>query len=217
MEAINPVRVMLFWDSKIARDAYGPYFTGTIRRSWTLPTNRMISHDELQQNIPNTHDRNTTTLREHITAVTQMVSDEPSMLYSTINNNDDEVDGSDGDDDVSSQSKLDNDNDSEEESSKLPLTLYDYTHFGAFLDMGSGSPIDDLIESDTVRLLDWNDSMTNMQLGMRFVDKVQAISGVRKYSISVGREYRVLKSKLIHGPQDVTITVTIITVHGTSV
>ncbi|KAI5668502.1 hypothetical protein M9H77_18355 [Catharanthus roseus] len=47
MEAINPVRVMLFWDSEIANDAYGLYFTGTIRKSWTLPTNRMISHDEL--------------------------------------------------------------------------------------------------------------------------------------------------------------------------
>ncbi|KAI5673248.1 hypothetical protein M9H77_13612 [Catharanthus roseus] len=49
-----------------------------------------------QQNIPNTHDRNTT-LPEHITAVTQMVSDEPSMLYSTVNNDVDEVDSSDGD------------------------------------------------------------------------------------------------------------------------
>ncbi|KAI5659219.1 hypothetical protein M9H77_28012 [Catharanthus roseus] len=59
--------------------------------------------------------------------------------------------------------------------------------------MGSDSPMDDLVESCTVRLLDWNDSMTDIQLGMRFVDKVQAISAVRKYSISVGREYRVLK------------------------
>ncbi|KAI5656573.1 hypothetical protein M9H77_25366 [Catharanthus roseus] len=47
MEAINPVRVMLFWDSEIARDAYGPYFTGTIRKSWTLPKNRIISQAEL--------------------------------------------------------------------------------------------------------------------------------------------------------------------------
>ncbi|KAI5683041.1 hypothetical protein M9H77_04269 [Catharanthus roseus] len=59
--------------------------------------------------------------------------------------------------------------------------------------MGSGSPIDKLVESGTVRLLDWNDSMTDIQLGMRFVDKVQAVSAVRKYSISVGHEYRVLK------------------------
>ncbi|KAI5673768.1 hypothetical protein M9H77_14132 [Catharanthus roseus] len=55
---------------------------------------------------------------------------------------------------------------------------YDYTHSGAFLDIGSGSPIDDLVKSGTVRLLDWNNSMTDIQLGMRYVDKVQAISAV---------------------------------------
>ncbi|KAI5658166.1 hypothetical protein M9H77_26959 [Catharanthus roseus] len=174
-----------------------------------------------QQNIPNTQDRNTTTLPKHITAVTHMVSDELSMLYSTVNNDDDEVDGSDGDDVVSSQSKSDDDNDPEEGEFQTPLNpvnpvnpvtentihqwessqwfssaMYDYTHSGAFLDMGSGSPIDNLVESGIVRLLDWNDSMTDIQLGMSFVDKVQAVSAVRKYSISVGHEYRVLKSKI---------------------
>ncbi|KAI5673887.1 hypothetical protein M9H77_14251 [Catharanthus roseus] len=59
--------------------------------------------------------------------------------------------------------------------------------------MGSGSPIDDLVEFGTIRLLNWNYSMTDIELGMRFVDKVQAVSAVRKYSVSVGREYRVLK------------------------
>ncbi|KAI5681616.1 hypothetical protein M9H77_02844 [Catharanthus roseus] len=54
-------------------------------------------------------------------------------------------------------------------------------------------PLDNLVESSNVRLLDWNDSMIDIQLGMRFIDKVQAISAVRKWSISVGREYRVLK------------------------
>ncbi|KAI5677809.1 hypothetical protein M9H77_08759 [Catharanthus roseus] len=128
-----------------------------------------------QQNIPSTHDRKTTTLPEHITAVTQIVSDEPSMLYSIVNNDDDEVDGSDGDDAVSSQSESDDDNDPEEGECHPPLnpenpvnpvtenivqqwessqwfsnTRYDYTHSGAFLDMDSGSPIDDLIESGTV-------------------------------------------------------------------
>ncbi|KAI5682385.1 hypothetical protein M9H77_03613 [Catharanthus roseus] len=150
-----------------------------------------------------------------------MVSDEPSMLYSTVNNDDDEVDKSDGNDAVSSQSESDDDNDPEEGEFQTPLNLvnlvnavienimqqressqwfssasYDYTHSGAFLDMGSGSPIDDLVESGTVRLLDWNDSMIDIQLDMRFVDKVQAISAVRKYSISVGCEHRVLKSKI---------------------
>ncbi|KAI5677703.1 hypothetical protein M9H77_08653 [Catharanthus roseus] len=119
------------------------------------------------------------------------------MLYSTVNNDDDEVDGSDGDDAVSSQSGSDDDNDLEEGEFQTPLNpvnpvnlvtenivhqwessqwfsnaRYDYTHSGAFLDIGSGSPIDDLVESGTVRLLDWNDSMTDIQLSMRFVDKV---------------------------------------------
>ncbi|KAI5671329.1 hypothetical protein M9H77_11693 [Catharanthus roseus] len=64
-----------------------------------------------QQNIPNTQDRNTTALPKHITAVTQIVFYEPSMLYSTVNNDDDEVDGSDGNNVVSSQSKSDDDSD----------------------------------------------------------------------------------------------------------
>ncbi|KAI5649152.1 hypothetical protein M9H77_35157 [Catharanthus roseus] len=126
MEAINPIRGMLFWDSEIARDAYSPYFTGTIRKSWTLPMNRMISHAELvmrylwtipphlvkegihiliefehiqQQNIPNTHDRNKRTLPEHI------------MI----------VDGSDGDDAVSSESVSDDDNNPKEGEFQTPV------------------------------------------------------------------------------------------------
>ncbi|KAI5674252.1 hypothetical protein M9H77_14616 [Catharanthus roseus] len=192
MEVINSTRVMLFWDSEIARDAYGPYFTGVVRKSWTLPTTRMISHDKLvrkilkyrvmdpnlwnvrmtmevpsyyevhrmfyfnlysmnndkemhylwtipphlakegihilvefehiqQQNIPITTNRNTTTLPEHITAVTLMVSDEPPMSYSNVNNDDDKVDGSDGDDAVCSQFELDDDNDPKEEEFQTPL------------------------------------------------------------------------------------------------
>ncbi|KAI5678215.1 hypothetical protein M9H77_09165 [Catharanthus roseus] len=246
MESINPVRVQLFWDSEIARDAYCPYFTGTIRKSWTLPTNQIISHLDLvkkilrhrdmnpnlwnvrmtmrvptyyeahrmfyfnlysmnndeemrylwtipadiskvgihilvefepieQQNIPIAHDMNTTTLPEHITAVTQMVSDEPSMLYSAVNNDNNEVDGSDGDKVVSIQSESDDDNEPKEGEFQTPINLvdpinsvtentvqqwesnqwfsnarYDYTHSGAFLDIGSSSPIDDIVESGTV-------------------------------------------------------------------
>ncbi|KAI5664082.1 hypothetical protein M9H77_23405 [Catharanthus roseus] len=74
-----------------------------------------------QQNIPNTNDKNTKTLPEHITAVTQLVSTEQSMLYSTVNNDDDEVDGLDGDDAVSSQSESDDDNDLEEGEFQTPL------------------------------------------------------------------------------------------------
>ncbi|KAI5652641.1 hypothetical protein M9H77_29828 [Catharanthus roseus] len=279
MESINPVRVQLFSDSEIARNAYGPYFTGTIRKSWTLPTNRIISHSDLvkkilkyqdmdpnlwnvrmtmrvptyceahlmfyfnlysmnndeemrylwtipadiskegihilvefepieQQNIPITHDMNTTSLPEDITAVTQMVSYEPSMLYSAANNDDDEIDRSDGDEVVSSQSESDNDNESEEGEFQTPInpanlvnpvtenTVQQWESSQRFSNaryIGSGSPVDDIIESGTVRLLDWNNSMTDIQLGMGFVDKVQAVSAVRKYSVSVGREHRVLK------------------------
>ncbi|KAI5681941.1 hypothetical protein M9H77_03169 [Catharanthus roseus] len=120
----------------------------------------------------------------------------------------------------SSQSESHNNNDVEEEELQTPVipitknTLtqwesslwyrsarYDYTQSGAFLNMGLGSPIDNLVEPGTLLLLDWNDSMTKIQLGMRFIDKVQAISVVQKWLISVGREYRVVKSKIIHGPQ----------------
>ncbi|KAI5664727.1 hypothetical protein M9H77_24050 [Catharanthus roseus] len=172
-----------------------------IRYLWTIPPHLakegihiLVEFEHIQQqNIPNTHDRNTTTLPEHITAVTQMVSDEPSMLYITINNDDDEVDGSDGDDVVSSQSESDDDNDPEEGEFQTPLNPVNHVNpitenivqhgraanGSAALDMGSGSPTDDLVESGTIQLLDWNDSMTGIQLCMRFVDKVQAISAVR--------------------------------------
>ncbi|KAI5649066.1 hypothetical protein M9H77_35071 [Catharanthus roseus] len=140
-----------------------------IRYLWTIPVDLskegihiLVEFEPIeQQNIPHTHDRNTTTLPEHITAVTQRVSDEPSMLYSTVNNDDDEIDGSDGNAALSSQSKSDDDNNPEEGEFQIPLNpenpvnlvtenivqqwessqwfsnaRYDYTHSGAFLDMG---------------------------------------------------------------------------------
>ncbi|KAI5667443.1 hypothetical protein M9H77_17296 [Catharanthus roseus] len=84
---------------------------------------------------------------------------------------------------------------------------YDYTHSGAFLDMGSGSPIDDLVESGTVRLLDWNDSMTDIQLSMRFVDKVQALSAVHKCYHSEDNYcswYIRIKKKATHNRWEIT-------------
>ncbi|KAI5654419.1 hypothetical protein M9H77_31606 [Catharanthus roseus] len=134
MEAIYLVRVMLFWDYEITRDAYGPYFTGVVmdndekmRYLWTIPPylakkgmHILVEFEQIHQHsIPITHDRNTTNMTEHITAVMQMVSDEPSMLYTTVNDDDDEVDESDGDDVVSSQSESD-DTMTQKESYKLP-------------------------------------------------------------------------------------------------
>ncbi|KAI5653686.1 hypothetical protein M9H77_30873 [Catharanthus roseus] len=100
-----------------------------MRYLWTIPLHLakegihiLIEFEHIQQqNIPNTHNRNITTLPEHITAVTHIVFDEPSMLYSTVNNDDDEVDGSDGDDAVSSQSESDDDNDPEEGEFQTPV------------------------------------------------------------------------------------------------
>ncbi|KAI5672752.1 hypothetical protein M9H77_13116 [Catharanthus roseus] len=125
-----------------------------------------------------------------------------------------EDDNADIDYDVSSASNEDNGDNDEEDNISTPLNPlsstavnqwqnsqwfnklpYDYMLSGAFLDMGSGKQIDDLIEPGTIKLLDWNDVMTDLQLGMRFVDKIQAISAVQKLSIRIGREFRVVKSK----------------------
>ncbi|KAI5661750.1 hypothetical protein M9H77_21073 [Catharanthus roseus] len=102
-------------------------------------------------------------MTEHITAVTQMISDKPSMLYPTVDDDDNENDHLDEEYAISSESKSDN--------------------------MGSSSPIDDLIQSGTLRLLDWNDSMSDIQLGIRFVNKVQAIS-VRYLSQTSSKKYK---------------------------
>ncbi|KAI5653391.1 hypothetical protein M9H77_30578 [Catharanthus roseus] len=170
-----------------------------MRYLWTIPPHHakeeihiLIEIEQIQQHsIPITYDKNTINMTKHITTVTHMVSDEPSMLYTTVNNDDNEVDESDGDDVISSQSESDDDNEPKEGELQTPLNpinpgsnqwfssaRYDYKHSRAFLDMGSGFPIDDLVESGTIRLLDWNDSMTDIQLDMRFVDKVQTISAV---------------------------------------
>ncbi|KAI5666287.1 hypothetical protein M9H77_16140 [Catharanthus roseus] len=47
------------------------------------------------------------------------------MLYSAVNNDDDEVDGSNGDEAVSSQSESDGDNDSEEGEFQTPINPVD--------------------------------------------------------------------------------------------
>ncbi|KAI5678689.1 hypothetical protein M9H77_09639 [Catharanthus roseus] len=64
----------------------------------------------------------------NVTIIMHIVSDEPSMLYPDIQEDDEDDDDDDTEYDVST-----------------------------FLDMGSGEQIDNLIESRTIRLLDWND------------------------------------------------------------
>ncbi|KAI5663583.1 hypothetical protein M9H77_22906 [Catharanthus roseus] len=115
-----------------------------------------VSIEENHPNIPH-----------HVTRITQMVFDEPSMLYPSIEEDDD-------------------DNDDANEDYRINNALYDYTQSRAFLDMGSGEQIDDLIKSGTIRLLDCNDAMIDIQLGIRFVDKIQTISTVQKWSTRTG-------------------------------
>ncbi|KAI5650190.1 hypothetical protein M9H77_36195 [Catharanthus roseus] len=143
-----------------------------------------------QQTVSSTQAENTINMKEHVTTITHMVSHDPSMLYTTVNEDDDEIDYSDKDYVAPSKSESNDNNDAKEEELQTPVisvtkntmtqwessqwynsTRYDYTQFGTFLDMDSDSPIDDLVESGTLWLLDWNDSMTDIQIGMRFVDK----------------------------------------------
>ncbi|KAI5680498.1 hypothetical protein M9H77_01725 [Catharanthus roseus] len=218
MDATHPIRVVLFWDSEIARDAYGFYFAGLVKKSWTF--NRMVTHAELVRKIskhremdlnlwsvrkkmrmPSFYEgmndnktRYLWTIRPNIAKEgIHMVYDEPSMLYPTVDEDDDENDHSDEDYPVSSESQDEDNTDVKEEDIQTTLNsvnsnivtqwqsdqwfssaTYDYTQSRAFLDMGSGE------------LLDWNNVMTDIQLGMRFVDKVQAINEVQKLSIRLG-------------------------------
>ncbi|KAI5680289.1 hypothetical protein M9H77_01516 [Catharanthus roseus] len=125
MDATHPVRVVLFWDSEHAKDAY----------------DYDISSESDKDNNPNDEKDDISTPLNPLSSTT--VNQWPSSQW----------------------------------FSNAP---YDYTSSGAFIDMGSGEQIDDLIESDTIRLLDWNDAMTDIQLSMRFVDKIQANSVVHQ-------------------------------------
>ncbi|KAI5676420.1 hypothetical protein M9H77_07370 [Catharanthus roseus] len=202
MEAIHPVRVMLFWDSEIARDAYGPYFTGVMGKSWTLPTTQMISHNELVRKILKYRDMDPNLWIVRMTMRVPSYYEVYQMFYFNLYsmNNDEEMrylwiipphhakEGIHILVEFEQIQQHNDDNDPEEGELQTPInpvnlvnpvtenivpqwessqwfnsTRYDYTHSGAFLDMCSGSPIDDLVESGTIRLLDWNNSMTDIQ------------------------------------------------------
>ncbi|KAI5670554.1 hypothetical protein M9H77_10918 [Catharanthus roseus] len=73
--------------------------------------------------------------------------------------------------DVSSASDDDNDNNDEEDGISTPVNPLSSTTVNQWQNMGSGEQIDDFIESSTIKLLDWNDTMNDLQLGMRFFNK----------------------------------------------
>ncbi|KAI5648323.1 hypothetical protein M9H77_34328 [Catharanthus roseus] len=65
----------------------------------------LVEFIQIQQHtISSTQDINTTNIMEHVTAITQIVSHEPSMLYMTVTDDDAEIDYLDEDYVVSSQS-----------------------------------------------------------------------------------------------------------------
>ncbi|KAI5653823.1 hypothetical protein M9H77_31010 [Catharanthus roseus] len=147
-----------------------------MRYLWTIPLHHtkegihiLVEFEQMQQHsFPITQDINTTNMTEHIKAVTDDDDNNPEEgeLQTLVNP-------------VNPVNLVTENIVPQLESSQwFNSARYDYTHSRAFLDMGSGSPTDVLVESGTIRLLDWNDSMTNIHLGMRFVDKVQAISAV---------------------------------------
>ncbi|KAI5670978.1 hypothetical protein M9H77_11342 [Catharanthus roseus] len=117
------------------------------------------------------------------------------MLYPNVKEDDKDNDDTDEDYDVSSESDDDNNPNDEEDDISTPVNALSSTKVNQWQsNMGSEEQIDDLIESGTIRFLDWNDAITDLQLGMRFVDKIQAISAVQKWSIQIGQEFRVVKS-----------------------
>ncbi|KAI5675438.1 hypothetical protein M9H77_06388 [Catharanthus roseus] len=115
-----------------------------------------------QQTIPTTRTSvRTINMTEYETAITHMVSNEPSMLIRpllmttlklTIRTKDNDVEEEDLQNPVIPVTE--NIMTQWESSQWYSSARYDYTHSRAFLDMDSGSPIDDLIEFGTQRLLD---------------------------------------------------------------
>ncbi|KAI5681347.1 hypothetical protein M9H77_02574 [Catharanthus roseus] len=108
------------------------------------------------QTISITHDTNTINMTEYVIAITQIVFYEPSILYPTVDEDDDENDPLNEDYTVSSESESDDNNDAKEEqlqtlvNSAIENTVtqwessqwfssarYDYIQSRSFLDMGS--------------------------------------------------------------------------------
>ncbi|KAI5659640.1 hypothetical protein M9H77_28433 [Catharanthus roseus] len=100
-----------------------------MRYLWTIAPNLakegiyiLVEFIQIQRQIVSiTHDRNTTNMMEHVTTITQMVSDEPSMLYPIVSDDDDEIDHYDEDYIISSQSESDDNNNAEEEELQTPV------------------------------------------------------------------------------------------------
>ncbi|KAI5666417.1 hypothetical protein M9H77_16270 [Catharanthus roseus] len=109
---------------QIAYGAYGPYFTGVVQKAWTLPTNRMISHAQLVRKILKYRnmDPNLWSIRMTMRVPSfseEHLFNEPSMLYTTVIDDNAEIDHSDEEYVASSQSE--SDNEAEEEDLQTPV------------------------------------------------------------------------------------------------
>ncbi|KAI5673217.1 hypothetical protein M9H77_13581 [Catharanthus roseus] len=187
---------------KTMRDAYGSYFAGVVQKSWTFSTTRMTSHHELVWKILKYRDMDPNLWIVRVTMRVPSYYEVHRMFYFNLYsmNNDEEIrylwtipphhvkegihilvefERMRVTNSVNPVNPVTKNIVSQWESNQwFSNAGYDYTHSGVFLDMSLGSPIDDLVESGAIRLLDWNHSMADIQLGMRFVDNVQAISAV---------------------------------------
>ncbi|KAI5681251.1 hypothetical protein M9H77_02478 [Catharanthus roseus] len=158
MDTIHPVRVVLFWDSKHARDEYDPYFTEAAKKTWTFTR---MTFSQVQHTHVST-DEDHLNIRQYVTAITEMVSDKPSMLYPDVEEDDEDDDNADEDYDVSNKSDDEhkpNDEEHDINTSVNPLSSTTMNQWQS--NIGSGEQIDDVIESDTIRLLYWKDAMTD--------------------------------------------------------
>ncbi|KAI5667908.1 hypothetical protein M9H77_17761 [Catharanthus roseus] len=123
---------------------------------------------------------------EGIHILKKMVFDEPLMLYPDVEEDDD----ANADYDVSSAYENNDDNDGEDDISTpvnpLSSTIMNQWQSSQwFSNAPCGytlSGIDDLIESGTISLLDWNEAITDLQLGMRNLERERASKRKRKPS-----------------------------------
>ncbi|KAI5654087.1 hypothetical protein M9H77_31274 [Catharanthus roseus] len=196
MDAIHPIRVVLFWDSEYARDVFGLYFTRAAKKIWTF-TRMYRRMDPSQWNVRITmrapsfyEDMNNDDKMRYLWTIRPNISKEGIQVlvefeliqifqmfvnmsqYPNIEEDDEDDDDADADYDVSSASDDNNSDNDKKDDISTPLYSLSSTAVNQW--------------QNTIRLLDWNDAMTGLQSGMRFVDKTQAIISIQRWFIRIG-------------------------------
>ncbi|KAI5668796.1 hypothetical protein M9H77_18649 [Catharanthus roseus] len=152
MDATHPVRIRCVWSS----------FHRSGKKTWKFT--RMVTHAQLIRKsfkYMNNDDK-----IRYLWAIRPDISKEGIHVLVKFEPDDDEDDEDDDDDDadydVSSVFDNDNNDNDEEDDISTPLNLLYSTKVNQWQNMGSGEQIDNFIESRTIRLLAWNDAMTNL-------------------------------------------------------